>query len=135
MIGSHGSRLGDDAFVDALVQTSHDLVCVLDRDGVIVRFNHACEEATGWSAAEVVGRDARDFVIPPDEVDAFGEFLDEVWRTGLPSPQIGHWLTRDRGRFPVAWANRPLFDEEGVPTLVVTAGNNLTERERTGAEL
>jgi PAS domain S-box-containing protein len=135
MIGSQGSRVDDDAFVDVLVQTSHDLVCVLDRDGTIVRFNRACEEATGWTAVEVVGTDARATVIPPDEAEAFGEFLEEVWRTGLPSPQIGHWMTRDGRRFPVAWANRPLFDDAGRPTHVVTAGNNLTERLRTAEAL
>jgi PAS domain S-box-containing protein len=135
MTGFSAYHVDAESFVDALVETSHDLVCVLDRNGVIVRFNHVCEEATGWSADEVVGRDARDFVIPPDEAPSFGEFLAEVWRTGLPSPQIGHWLRRDGSRLPVAWANRPLFDENGEPLHVITAGNDLTERERTAAEL
>ena len=56
----------------------------------------------------MLGRDARDFVIPPEEREAFGEFLAYVWRTGTPSPQVGHWLTKDGGRRLIAWSNRPM---------------------------
>jgi len=56
----------------ALVDTAQTLVCVLDRDGRIVRFNRACERVTGWGSAEVVGRDARETVIPPEDDHAFG---------------------------------------------------------------
>ena len=34
----------------ALVDTTQTLVCILDREGRIVRFNPACERVTGWTA-------------------------------------------------------------------------------------
>jgi PAS domain S-box-containing protein len=68
---------------------------VLDRDARILLFNEACERATGFSREKVLGRDARDFVIPPEEREAFGDFLAYVWKTGVPSPQVGHWQTKD----------------------------------------
>src|ERR671927_1716788 len=73
----------------ALVDTAQTLVCVLDAEGRIVRFNRACERVTGWTSAEVVGRDARETVIPPEEADAFGEVLAEVLATRAPNPQRG----------------------------------------------
>ena len=51
----------------ALVDTAQTLVCVLDHEGRIVRFNPACERVTGWTSEEVVGRDARETVIPPED--------------------------------------------------------------------
>ncbi len=58
--------VGDREFADALAQTTQALVCVLDREGRILLFNDACEQATGFTRDEVLGRDARDYVIPTE---------------------------------------------------------------------
>ena len=113
-----------DSFARILTETTQSLVCVYDADGRILLFNEACERATGFTREEVLGRPAREFVIPPEEADAFSEFLTYVWRTGTPSPQVGHWMTKDGGRRLVAWSNR-LLDGTGL----VTTGIDLTDRE------
>jgi PAS domain S-box-containing protein len=64
-----------ESFAAILTETTQSLVCVLDQDGRIMLFNDACERATGFRREQVIGRDARDFVIPREERDAFGEFL------------------------------------------------------------
>jgi PAS domain S-box-containing protein len=113
-----------ESFARILTETTQSLVCVYDAEGRIRLFNEACERATGFTREEVLGRPARDFVIPPEEIDAFEEFLVYVWRTGTPSPQVGHWMTKSGGRRLVAWSNRLL---EG--TGLVTTGIDLTDRE------
>src|SRR3954462_15117937 len=95
-----------DAFARVLTETTQALVCVLDADGNILLFNDACERATGYSREEVIGRDAREIVIPREESEAFGDVLEYIWRTGLSSPQVGHWLRKDGGRRLISWANR-----------------------------
>ena len=87
-----------ESFARILTEATQSLVCVLDRDGRILLFNEACERATGFRRDDLLGRDARDFVIPAEEREAFGEFLAYVWKTGAPSPQVGHWQTKDGGR-------------------------------------
>ena len=82
-----------DSFARVLTETTQSLVCVYDRDGRILLFNEACERATGFTRDEVIGRNARDVVIPPEERDAFGEFLAYVWTARTSSPQVGHWMT------------------------------------------
>jgi PAS domain S-box-containing protein len=122
------------AFATALTETTQALICVLDRDGRILLFNEACERATGFSRDEVVGGDARDFVIPPEEREAFGGVLAQVWATGYPSPQVGHWMKKDGGRRLVVWSNKPVLGDDGAPRYLVTSGLDITERaaERTG---
>ena len=97
-----------DSFARLLTETTQSLVCVSTATARILLFNEACERATGFARDEVIGRDARDFVIPPEERDAFGEFLAYVWTTRPPSPQVGHWMTKDGGRRLIAWSNRPM---------------------------
>ena len=108
-----GQFVVGESFARILTETTQSLVCVLDRDGRILLFNEACERATGFRRDEVLGRDARDFVIPAEEREAFGEFLAYVWKTGTPSPQVGHWQTKDGGRRLIAWSNRPMTDADG----------------------
>ncbi len=124
-----------EAYIEALAKTGVGMICILTRDGRIVAFDEGCERATGFTAAEVVGMDARDVVIPPDEIDDFGRFLDAVWETGDSSPQVGHWLTREGERRLISWSNRPIVDGEGEVTQLFTVGIDLTARERANAEL
>jgi PAS domain S-box-containing protein len=116
------------AFARILTETTHSLVCVLDEAGRIIFFNEACERATGFGRDEVLGRDAREFVIPPEEGDAFREVLAYVWKTGLASPQVGHWVTKDGGRRMIAWSNKPMPGDDGTPVCLVTTGIDLTDR-------
>src|SRR3954471_18696447 len=113
-----------DSFARILTETTQSLVCVFDHEGRILLFNEACERATGFTRDEVLGRYARESVIPDEEADAFEEFLAYVWRTGTPSPQVGHWMTKTGGRRLVAWSNRLL-----AGTGLVTTGIDLTDRE------
>ncbi len=122
--------LGDD-FARVLTETTQALVCVLDSGGRIVLFNDACERATGYDREEVLGRDARDFVIPPEETEAFGDVLGYIWRTGLSSPQVGHWVTKNGGRRLIAWSNRLMPAVDGHASYLVTTGIDLTESAAT----
>src|SRR4051794_29953152 len=123
-----GEFLVGESFARILTEATQSLVCVLDRDGRILLFNEACERATGFGREEVIGRDARASVIPAEEREAFGEFLAYVWKTGVPSPQVGHWLTKDGRRLLIAWSNRPMPAADGAPASLVTTGIDLTDR-------
>ena len=127
-----GAFVLGESFARILTETTQSLVCVLDREGRILLFNEACERATGFSRDEVLGRDARDFVIPHEEREAFGEFLAYVFETGAPSPQVGHWQAKDGKRRLIAWSNRPMPGPGGAPASLITTGIDLTDREGPG---
>jgi PAS domain S-box-containing protein len=122
-----GFEVGE-SFARILTETTQSLVCVLDETGRILLFNEACERATGYTRDEVLGRDAREFVIPPEEREAFGEFLTYVARTGASMPQVGHWMTKDGGRRLIAWSNKPTAGTDDGPMTLVTTGIDLTDR-------
>jgi PAS domain S-box-containing protein len=130
-----GAFVLGESFARILTETTQSLVCVLDRGGRILLFNEACERATGFGRDEVLGKDARDFVIPHEERDAFGEFLAYVWKTGMPSPQVGHWRTKQGKRRLIAWSNHPMPGPDGSPVSLVTTGIDLTDREQPGGSV
>jgi len=127
-------RVEAGAFAAALAETTQSLVCVLDRDARILLFNDACERATGFTREEVLGRDAREFVIPPEEAEAFDGFLEQIWSTGYPSPQVGHWVTKDGGRRLIAWSQKPVPGDDGEPKYIVTSGLDITGRAAATAD-
>src|SRR4029453_13245339 len=115
---SHGPKTDEfvvgDSFARILTEATQSLVCVYDRDGRILLFNEACERATGFTRDEVLGRNARDVVIPPEGGAALALCCAAVGRGGPSSPQVGHWMTKDGGRRLIAWSNRPMVDDEGA---------------------
>ena len=123
-----------DEFAKVLTEATQSLVCVLDRDGRILFFNDACERTTGYSREEVLGQDAREFVIPEEEKEAFGEVLAFIWKTGHSSPQVGHWQRKDGGRRLIAWSNKLMSGDDGAPSCLVTTGIDLTDRARKPEE-
>ncbi len=126
--------LGDE-FAKVLTETTMSLVAVLDRDGRILLFNDACERVTGFTRDEVIGVDAREFVIPPEEAEVFGEVLAYIWSTGLSSPQVGHWLAKDGERKLIAWSNRLMQSEdESGSAVLVTTGIDLSASTPTGVD-
>jgi PAS domain S-box-containing protein len=118
--------LGDE-FARVLTETTQALVCVLDSDGQILLFNDACERSTGFQRAEVIGHDARELLIPSEEAEAFGDVLAYIWRTGLSSPQVGHWETKDGDRRLIAWSNKLVAADDGRDSYLVTTGIDLTK--------
>jgi PAS domain S-box-containing protein len=124
--------LGDE-FAKVLTETTQSLVCVLGRDGTILFFNDACERATGYAREEVLGRNAGDLVIPPEEAEAFHDVLSYIWSTGQSSPQVGNWLTKDGGRVLLAWSNRLLLGDDDSPLYLVTTGIDLSATRREDA--
>jgi PAS domain S-box-containing protein len=122
-------------FATAVVDLSQTVICVFDRAGRIVRFNHAAERATGWTAAEVVGRDARDLIVPPEHLELFDEILERAFEGREPHPMQGWWLTKDGGRRAIEFSNRPLVDPDGNVTYFVSTGLDVTEREQATSEI
>ena len=71
------SRAAEERF-GALVEYSSDVICIFDAKGYITYVSSAVGHVLGYTAAELVGRDASDFFHPEDYEDAHALLAEMV---------------------------------------------------------
>ncbi len=106
----------------------------LDREGRIVRCNHACEHATGCTFAEAQGRPLWDFLLPPAEIEPVKVVFAELKAGQFPNQHENHWLAKDGTLRLISWNNTAITGASGVVDYVVGTGLDITERKRAQAE-
>jgi diguanylate cyclase (GGDEF)-like protein/PAS domain S-box-containing protein len=121
-------------FIDGVVNVAGSLVLVLDRAGRIVRFNRACEVTTGYSFAEVAGRQFGELFAPPGGTCAMMASV-EMPAAGFPTSFEDVLVTRDHERRQVAWSNAALVNEARAVTHVIATGIDITDRRATETRL
>ncbi|MDD1672888.1 MAG: PAS domain-containing protein [Methanomicrobiales archaeon] len=110
-------------FIDATLHVIDALVLVLDREGRIVRFNHACEVLTGYTEGEVRGQPFWDIFLIPEEADEVKKvFAALVADVTTPLQHGNYWVTKNGERKFIQWSNTILRDEEGKVTYVIGTG-------------
>jgi PAS domain S-box-containing protein len=112
-----------------VIETVGALVVVLDPDARIVRWNAACEAATGYARHEVLGKPIW-FLLLPEERDGVAASFDRLLADECANQHESHWLTRRGDRRLIAWSNTRLVDERGDVTGVVATGIDITDRTR-----
>jgi PAS domain S-box-containing protein len=118
-------------FSQGIIEATPALVVVLDADGHITIFNRACEELTGYAAAEAIGRTIWEFLVPerfvPDVQQVFARLRADV----LPSNYENPWLTQDGDEHWITWTNTNIKDEAGNVMAIVGVGVDVTELRQT----
>ncbi|MDO8598324.1 MAG: PAS domain S-box protein [Sulfuricaulis sp.] len=115
-------------FISAVMHTLGALVVVLDREGRIIQFNHACETVTGFSFAEIEGRPLWDALLLPEELDSVRAVFNDLRRGMFPNEHENYWRTKDGGRRLIHWSNTALIDESGAVQYVLATGIDITDR-------
>lgn len=115
-------------FIAAVLDTVGALVVVLDRAGQIVRFNHACEHTSGYTADEVSGQVVWQVLIPPPERAEVQAIFQRLTQTQEPSRYENHWLCKDGTRKLISWSNTLLKDASGAIDYVIGTGIDITEQ-------
>jgi PAS domain S-box-containing protein len=121
--------LRDHDLAQIVIETVGALVLVLDREAKIVRWNAACEAATGYQRHEVLGRPLG-FLLLPDERDGVAAMFERLLTNESACHCENHWLTRRGDRRLIAWSNTRLVDERGEIAGVVATGIDITDRTR-----
>ena len=113
-------------FVSAVLDTVGALVIVLDTAGRIVRFNRACEIASGYDFNILVGRYTWDKLIPEGEIDEAIATFEKLRAGGFPTVFENHWLNRDGTTRRIAWSATALVDGQGQVGFIIATGIDVT---------
>jgi len=122
-------------FSAAVLDTAGALVVVLDAQDRIKRFNRACEDITGYTAEEIMGRVFLEFLIPPEDIQGVREAWSALRAGNFPNQHDNHWVAKDGSRRLIAWTNTAITREDGSIEYIVGTGLDITERQRMEEEL
>jgi len=122
---------------DAILEVALDCVILMDESGRIAQFNPAAEATFGYSAAEAVGTELAELIVPADKREEYRLALSRYLTTGddaILNRRLELTAVRKGGTvFPVEVAIAPI-SSDGAPMF---AGymRDITERRRAEAAL
>jgi two-component system, OmpR family, sensor histidine kinase VicK len=114
--------------VSSVLNTIGALVVVLDMDGRIVRFNEACEEASGYSFEEVAGGRIWDRMILEEEIEETIASFDRLRKGSFPASFESRWRHSDGSIRHLTWAATALRNGDGEVAYVIATGSDVTEQ-------
>jgi PAS domain S-box-containing protein len=119
-------------FLDSVIENLPDMVFIKEaRDLRFVLLNRAGEDLTGFSRAEIIGKNDYDF-FPPDQAEFFSE-RDRAVLSGRDSVTIEREpiSTKNRGTRILYTKKIPLFDQDGNAKFMLGISEDVTDRIRT----
>ena len=99
-------------------------------DGRIGLLNHAYEQLTGYTAAELRALDWSATLTPPEWRDLEKQKLDELHRTGQPVRYEKEYVRKDGSRVPIELLVHLVRDAKGRPEYYYAFLTDITERKR-----
>ncbi|HNS52126.1 MAG TPA: GAF domain-containing protein [Anaerolineae bacterium] len=115
-------------WLSAVLDAAGAFVVVLDREGRIVRFNRACEAATGFSLEHVRGLTPWNLLLSPEESGPLPQVFEQLDAVRFPVEHESHWRTRERESLLIAWTYTAVLGAGGTVDFVVGTGVEITER-------
>ncbi|MCP4691528.1 MAG: response regulator [Desulfobacterales bacterium] len=122
-------------FVSTILDTVGALVTVFRGDGRIVRFNKACERATGRRFSEVESKRIRDLFLSPDQKDPLETYFEDPDSRRIPERYENFWKTEEGDQRLIRWSNAVLRDEKEQIEYVVATGIDISKQRRAEEEL
>ncbi|GAA1561628.1 hypothetical protein GCM10009827_098770 [Dactylosporangium maewongense] len=118
-------------FNRAILDSAGFLVMVLDTDGRITAFNRRCEEVTGFTADEVIGRPFWSAGMSADDTGRGDDAFAHLTADAFPNTFENDWLAADGSRHRIVWSNTALTDENELLTHVIGTGLDVTTQRHT----
>jgi PAS domain S-box-containing protein len=114
--------------MSAIIDTAGVLIVVLDRGGLILRFNRECELTTGYTFEEVRGRPLWDFLFVAEEAEQAKAAFASLNAGDPPASFLTYWVTKDASQKLIDWRARVLDDSIGGEGTVSIVGVDATEQ-------
>lgn len=115
------------SFSEHIVSEVNCLVVVIDSEGKIVRFNRMCEEMTGYSESEMLGKNAHDLFMPENEHESARSNISDFFN-GAPAFNIMRPVRSLVGIRQIFWRNKIIDSGSGKQEkFLLCAGMDVTE--------
>jgi PAS domain S-box-containing protein len=115
-------------FAESLIDTVQAIILLLDTEGRIVRFNRYTEEISGYTLAEVQGKDWFSTFLPQQDhgkiKETFKKAIDDIKTRGNINPI----MTKDGHEREIEWYDKTLKDGDGNVVGLLSFGQDVTER-------
>jgi PAS domain S-box-containing protein len=116
-------------FAEQVIETANVIFLQLDTVGNIQKFNSAAEEITGYSFAEVRGKNWAEISVPRERYPYVWVEFNRLMAGGVPESFENPILTRQGEARQILWKNNIL--REGVEIVgIISFGMDITERKR-----
>ena len=133
-IDIHDSKLAEEqlALLAAVVNSSQDAIYSFTLENKIISWNQAAEALFGWTEAEVLGRNWREFV-PADRADELDRIVQMVRSGELVTRFETERVRKDGGRFDVSLTFSPVVAQGNIIAVSAIA-RDITERKRAAGQ-
>jgi PAS domain S-box-containing protein len=117
-------------YIRELLDTANSLIISLDRNARVVEFNAACEQVTGYTRNEAIGKHWPTLVLPRDHsahrIRDFGEWVRLHPRDAYEGPII----TKSGQERTILWSTSAIFGHDGDDVIAIAVGQDITERKQ-----
>lgn len=122
------SQWQNEQVLTALLDMTPELILLVDPACRIVMFNTACENLTGYSRQEALGRDPFDFLIPPQWARKVLEPFFDPLSPNVTSPTENTWLTKSGEERLIRWQCNALWLTESKQPYILGIGTDVSEQ-------
>jgi PAS domain S-box-containing protein len=123
------------AFLASVIELSSQPFAVGYLDGQLGLFNHAFEELTGYSAAELRSLNWAGTLTPPEWAKTEKEYLEVLQRTGVPVRYEKEYIRKDGRRTPIELLVHLVRDGDGSPRYYYSFLTDFSERKQAQERL
>lgn len=108
-----------------LVEHANSIIIKLDLEGNITFFNEYAQRFFGFTASQIMGKNAVGTIVPPELRDMI---LDIPKNPNKYQVNENVNITKDGRKVWVSWSNKPILDSEGKSVGTIAIGHDITER-------
>ena len=120
---------------ESLIETAQTIVLVLDKQGLIERFNKYMEDISGYKLKEVQGKNWFNLFLPERDREQtqrlFLQAINDIQTHG----NVSTILTKDGQEREIEWNDKTLKDGKGIVIGLLAIGQDITKRKQADDEL
>ncbi len=114
-----------------LVESANSIILRWRPDGIITFFNAYAQKFFGFTESEIIGKNVVGTIVPA--LESSGRDLARLMADIESNPEIHAFnenenIRKDGQKIWISWTNKPIYNESGILTEILSVGNDITTR-------